>query len=172
MSTDVLVPAPACLCLHRCAKTNTVVCVDSTFATPVNSKALAFGADLVIHSATKYLAGHNDVLAGAICGSADLVEQVGTKTQLVASSSCYHICSLTSTPGGCALRFPSTLTQAACKGGDVGAVAVSALQLRTLEVDAAEGCNGAVGAGSRWQLLVLSEAGTCLSTAAVVSAAL
>lgn len=59
-----------------CAKTNTVVCVDSTFATPVNSKALAFGADLVIHSATKYLAGHNDVLAGAICGSADLVGQV------------------------------------------------------------------------------------------------
>jgi cystathionine gamma-synthase len=53
-----------------------VVCVDSTFATPVNSKALSFGADLVIHSATKYLAGHNDVLAGAICGSADLVEQV------------------------------------------------------------------------------------------------
>lgn len=65
----------------RCAKTNTVVCVDSTFATPVNSKALAFGADLVIHSATKYLAGHNDVLAGAICGSADLVEQVGTHKQ-------------------------------------------------------------------------------------------
>lgn len=69
-----------CLCLccprRRCAKTNTVVCIDSTFATPVNSKALAFGADLVIHSATKYLAGHNDVLAGAICGSADLVEQV------------------------------------------------------------------------------------------------
>jgi cystathionine beta-lyase/cystathionine gamma-synthase len=52
------------------------VCIDSTFATPVNSKALAFGADLVIHSATKYLAGHNDVLAGAICGSADLVQQV------------------------------------------------------------------------------------------------
>jgi cystathionine beta-lyase/cystathionine gamma-synthase len=60
-----------------------VVCVDSTFATPVNSKALAFGADLVIHSATKYLAGHNDVLAGAICGSADLVGQVGpTQWQL------------------------------------------------------------------------------------------
>lgn len=59
-----------------CGRTNTVVCVDSTFATPVNSRALSLGADLVIHSATKYLAGHNDVLAGAICGSADLVEQV------------------------------------------------------------------------------------------------
>jgi cystathionine gamma-synthase len=59
-----------------CAATDTIVCIDSTFATPVNSRALALGADLVIHSATKYLAGHNDVLAGAICGSADLVEQV------------------------------------------------------------------------------------------------
>lgn len=59
-----------------CAATNTVVCIDSTFATPVNSRALALGADLVIHSATKYLAGHNDVLAGAIAGSADLVQQV------------------------------------------------------------------------------------------------
>jgi hypothetical protein len=52
------------------------VCIDSTFATPINSRALTLGADLVIHSATKYLAGHNDVLAGAICGSAELVEQV------------------------------------------------------------------------------------------------
>ncbi|WIA31572.1 hypothetical protein OEZ86_002460 [Tetradesmus obliquus] len=59
-----------------CAATDTIVCIDSTFATPVNSRALSLGADLVIHSATKYLAGHNDVLAGAICGSADLVEQV------------------------------------------------------------------------------------------------
>jgi cystathionine gamma-synthase len=47
-----------------CQATNTVVCVDSTFATPCNSRALTYGADLVIHSATKYLAGHNDVLAG------------------------------------------------------------------------------------------------------------
>lgn len=60
-----------------CKKTGTIVCVDSTFATPVNSRALALGADLVIHSATKYLAGHNDVLAGSICGSFELVEQVG-----------------------------------------------------------------------------------------------
>lgn len=47
-----------------CHAKGTIVCIDSTFATPVNSKAIALGADLVIHSATKYLAGHNDVLAG------------------------------------------------------------------------------------------------------------
>jgi cystathionine gamma-synthase len=59
-----------------CQATNTIVCVDSTFATPCNSRALTFGADLVIHSATKYLAGHNDVLAGAIAGRQDLVDAV------------------------------------------------------------------------------------------------
>jgi len=45
-----------------------VVAIDSTFATPINMQPLALGADLVIHSATKYLAGHNDVLAGALAG--------------------------------------------------------------------------------------------------------
>jgi len=43
--------------------------VDSTFATPYNQRPLEFGADLVIHSATKYLGGHNDLLAGAVVGS-------------------------------------------------------------------------------------------------------
>jgi cystathionine gamma-synthase len=47
--------------------------VDSTFATPVNQRPLELGADLVLHSATKYLGGHNDLLAGSISGSAPLV---------------------------------------------------------------------------------------------------
>ena len=42
--------------------------VDSTFATPVNCRPLRFGIDVVIHSATKYLAGHNDVLGGIVAG--------------------------------------------------------------------------------------------------------
>jgi cystathionine gamma-synthase len=50
--------------------------VDATFATPCNVRPAAFGVDLVVHSATKYLAGHNDVLAGAVCGSRDLVSIV------------------------------------------------------------------------------------------------
>ena len=50
--------------------------VDATFATPVNQRPLEQGADLVFHSATKYLGGHNDLLAGAVCGSADLVSLV------------------------------------------------------------------------------------------------
>jgi cystathionine beta-lyase/cystathionine gamma-synthase len=47
-----------------------VVIIDSTFASPVNHRALADGADLVIHSATKYLGGHNDLIAGTVSGSA------------------------------------------------------------------------------------------------------
>ncbi len=42
--------------------------VDSTFATPVNCRPLEFGIDLVVHSATKYLSGHNDVLGGVVVG--------------------------------------------------------------------------------------------------------
>lgn len=49
------------------------VVVDATFATPVNQRPAALGADLVVHSATKYLAGHNDVLAGAVAGPAHTV---------------------------------------------------------------------------------------------------
>lgn len=50
--------------------------VDSTFATPVNIKPLEWGIDLVVHSATKYLGGHNDLLAGVACGRTDLVNQL------------------------------------------------------------------------------------------------
>ncbi len=47
--------------------------IDSTFATPINQRPLALGADLVLHSCTKYFGGHNDLLAGAICGKAGMV---------------------------------------------------------------------------------------------------
>jgi cystathionine gamma-synthase len=47
--------------------------IDSTFATPVNQRPIDFGIDLVVHSATKYLGGHNDLLAGVVIGSASLI---------------------------------------------------------------------------------------------------
>jgi len=47
--------------------------IDATFATPVNMRPLEHGVDLVIHSATKYLGGHNDLLAGVVAGGAGLV---------------------------------------------------------------------------------------------------
>ena len=48
--------------------------VDNTFATPYNQRPLSLGADLVIHSATKYLGGHSDLTAGLIVGRSELVE--------------------------------------------------------------------------------------------------
>lgn len=50
--------------------------VDNTFATPINTNPLDLGADLVLHSASKYLAGHADAMAGVICGNKDLIQQV------------------------------------------------------------------------------------------------
>jgi len=50
--------------------------IDSTFGTPYNIKPLAYGADLVIHSATKYLGGHNDLLAGAVVGSHEHIRSI------------------------------------------------------------------------------------------------
>jgi cystathionine gamma-synthase len=47
--------------------------IDATFATPYNQRPLEWGVDLVMHSATKYLGGHNDLLAGAVLGSKALV---------------------------------------------------------------------------------------------------
>ena len=57
-------------------KVGAVVVVDSTFATPINQNPLALGADLVLHSATKYLCGHSDAMGGVLAGKAELVEKV------------------------------------------------------------------------------------------------
>ncbi|MCP2015217.1 methionine-gamma-lyase [Deinococcus sp. HSC-46F16] len=53
-----------------------LVVVDNTFATPYLTRPLEHGADLVMHSATKYLGGHGDVVAGVVVGSADLVTEL------------------------------------------------------------------------------------------------
>jgi cystathionine gamma-synthase len=50
--------------------------IDATLATPFNLRPIALGVDYVLHSATKYLGGHNDLLAGVICGAAEKLEDV------------------------------------------------------------------------------------------------
>ncbi|MEM2336301.1 MAG: aminotransferase class I/II-fold pyridoxal phosphate-dependent enzyme [Candidatus Bathyarchaeia archaeon] len=50
--------------------------VDSTLATPYNLTPIKFGIDVVVHSATKYLGGHNDITAGIVCGSKDFVQNL------------------------------------------------------------------------------------------------
>ena len=57
-------------------KVNALVVVDNTFATPINQNPLQFGADLVIHSATKFLCGHSDAMGGLVAGSKGLVQKI------------------------------------------------------------------------------------------------
>jgi len=57
--------------------------VDSTFATPVNCRPLEMGVDLVVHSATKYLGGHNDLLAGVVIGSQDSISEVRETEKMI-----------------------------------------------------------------------------------------
>jgi cystathionine gamma-synthase/cystathionine gamma-lyase/cystathionine beta-lyase len=56
--------------------------IDNTFASPVNFRPLAAGFDLVFHSATKYLNGHSDLVAGAVAGSGELVDAVRRKLNI------------------------------------------------------------------------------------------
>ena len=76
------------------AKKNKVrLLVDNTFATPINQKPLKLGADVVIHSATKYLGGHDDLMGGFICASTELIERFRENMKLlgccIAPLSCY-----------------------------------------------------------------------------------
>ena len=57
-------------------KHNVLTMIDATFGTPMNQRPLEFGVDLELHSCTKYLAGHNDILAGAVLGRSELVDEV------------------------------------------------------------------------------------------------
>ncbi|HPZ89396.1 MAG TPA: cystathionine gamma-synthase family protein, partial [Flavihumibacter sp.] len=53
-----------------------IVVVDNTFATPINQSPLTLGADLVVHSATKFLCGHSDAMGGLLTGKAALIQKV------------------------------------------------------------------------------------------------
>ncbi len=55
---------------------NAIVIVDNTFATPINQNPIELGADLVLHSATKFLGGHADALGGVICGKKELIKKI------------------------------------------------------------------------------------------------
>lgn len=60
------------------AKTGAITVCDNTFLTPYLFKPLTLGIDLVMHSATKYLSGHGDIIAGVVAGRAELLQQVRT----------------------------------------------------------------------------------------------
>lgn len=71
-----------------------VVVVDNTFATPINQLPLELGADLVIHSATKFLNGHGDVLGGIACGATELVDRVYAYREIAGTGLDAHAASL------------------------------------------------------------------------------
>jgi cystathionine gamma-synthase len=62
------------------------VIVDNTFATPINQRPLALGADLVVHSATKFLGGHSDAMGGLLCGRPELIEQVFARREVTGAA--------------------------------------------------------------------------------------
>ena len=71
--------------ISKIAKANNVLlCVDNTFASPASQKPVSLGADIVIHSATKYLAGHSDLIAGLVVTS---TEELGEKIRFIQNAS-------------------------------------------------------------------------------------
>jgi cystathionine beta-lyase/cystathionine gamma-synthase len=77
------------------AKSNEIVSiVDNTFASPVNFRPLSLGYDLVLHSCTKYLNGHSDIVAGAVIGEAEKVLKVKKRLNHLGGSLDPHACFL------------------------------------------------------------------------------
>ena len=68
--------------------------IDATLATPYNLKPLSYGIDYVLHSATKYLGGHNDLLAGVVIGSAKQMDEVRYLRGIVGGINSPHNCYL------------------------------------------------------------------------------
>ncbi len=57
-------------------KHNIITMIDNTFASPVNQNPILLGIDIVLHSATKYLGGHSDILAGAVIGTQEHIDRI------------------------------------------------------------------------------------------------
>jgi methionine-gamma-lyase len=68
-------------CAHIAHKSGATVVVDNTFATPVLQRPIEFGADVVVHSATKYLGGHGDVILGLAVGTEELMAEIRSHTR-------------------------------------------------------------------------------------------
>ncbi len=71
---------------HAAHRVGAIVVVDNTFATPINQRPLALGADLVIHSATKFLCGHSDAMGGLLTGKAAWVKEVFAYREITGAS--------------------------------------------------------------------------------------
>jgi len=80
---DIIDISPIC----QWAKDNRILTmIDNTFASPVNQQPLKLGCDIIMHSATKYMGGHSDLMAGALIGKIDFVEQCRTLSSIYGMS--------------------------------------------------------------------------------------
>jgi len=81
--------------LHAIARRHRLMTlIDSTFATPYNQRPLEYGIDIVLQSCTKYLAGHNDILAGAVLGRKELIDQIRNLHKSMGGTIDPHCCYL------------------------------------------------------------------------------
>ncbi len=71
---------------EKCKKVNAILIVDSTFSTPVNINPIKLGADIVIHSSSKFIAGHNNVISGLAAGRSDLMEKIDAMRRTLGTS--------------------------------------------------------------------------------------
>ena len=69
-----------------CKEKGSILIVDATFATPINQKPIVQGADIVIHSASKFIAGHNDVIAGLAAGSKEYMTKIDLMRRTLGTS--------------------------------------------------------------------------------------
>ncbi|PSQ95677.1 MAG: cystathionine beta-lyase [Bacteroidetes bacterium SW_9_63_38] len=93
--TNPLLEVPDLEAMAAFADDNDLVAViDSTFASPVNLRPADLGFDVVLHSGTKYLAGHSDLAAGVVAGPADVLDRIGHTLKLLGGMLDPHACFL------------------------------------------------------------------------------
>jgi cystathionine beta-lyase/cystathionine gamma-synthase len=63
-------------CAALCKKHNLISIIDNSYCSPIFQRPIEFGIDIVVHSATKYLNGHSDVVAGVLCGKKDMIQKI------------------------------------------------------------------------------------------------
>ncbi len=71
---------------EKCRDADAILIVDSTFSTPVNINPIKLGADIVIHSASKFISGHNNVISGLAAGRSDLMEKIDAMRRTLGTS--------------------------------------------------------------------------------------
>lgn len=73
-------------CADLAKSHNIITCIDNSYASPLFQRPIEFGIDLVVHSGTKYLNGHSDVMSGVVCGSRKMIEKIFSNEYMMLGS--------------------------------------------------------------------------------------